>query len=102
MIGLWVWPFAGGLVAIVNGLTRWTTISHLSSGAVTRSLVLVFIGMFVRLGLVTGLLIAGLERGIVPGLLAFAGLWIVRWTIVIWSNAQRDLRKQGLTTSAMD
>jgi len=98
LIGLWIWPFAGGLVAIVNGLTRWTTISQLSSDAVTRSLVLVLVGMFVRLGLVTGLLIVGLKRGIVAGLLAFAGLWIVRWTIVIWSNGQPNPTKRGLTT----
>lgn len=94
MISLWMWPFAGGLVGIVNGLTRWTTISYLSSEAVTRSLVLVVGGMVVRLGFVAGLLIAGLKQGIAAGLLAFAGLWITRWIIVVWSNVRQNRQDQ--------
>jgi hypothetical protein len=31
-----------------------------------------------------GVLIAALQRGIVPGLLAFAGLWLARWGMVYW------------------
>lgn len=102
MIGLWMWPLAGGLVGIVNGLTRWTTISYLSSAAVTRSLILVLGGMVVRLGFVAGLLIAGLKQGIDAGLLAFAGLWVTRWIIVVWSNARQNLQNQRLARQATD
>lgn len=102
MIGLWVWPFVGGLVGIVNGATRLTTISYLSSETVTRSLVLVLGGMMVRLGFVAALLIAGLKQGIDAGLLAFAGLWVARWVIVIWSNARQNLQDRRLAKSARD
>jgi hypothetical protein len=97
-----MWPLVGGLVGFVNGLTRWTTISYLSSDAITRSLALVLGGMVVRLGFVTGLLIAGLKQGIDAGLLAFAGLWVTRWIIVIWSNARQDLRNQRSAKQAGD
>jgi hypothetical protein len=97
-----MWPFAGGLVGIVNGLTRWTTISYLSTEAVTRSLVLVLGGMVVRLAFVTGLLIAGLKQGIDAGLLAFAGLWITRWIIVIWSSARQDVEGRRFAKRARD
>lgn len=89
MSSLWLWPFAGGFVGVLNGLTRWRTVSRLSTNAVTRSLVMVLGGMFLRLSLVTGLLMAGLIRGIVPGLLAFVGIWITRWAIVILVSAQQ-------------
>jgi len=95
-----MWPFAGGLVGVVNGLTRWTTISHLSSEAVTRSLLLMLGGMVLRLGFVAGLLIVGLKQGIDAGLLAFAGLWVTRWLIVIWSNARQGPRARRLARRA--
>jgi hypothetical protein len=37
-----------------------------------------------RWGLAAGLLITALQRGIVPGLLAFAGLWLARWGMACW------------------
>jgi hypothetical protein len=97
VISLWLWPFAGGFVGMVNALSRWKTVSCLSTEMVTRSLVLVVGGMLLRLGLVAGLLTAGLKRGIIPGLLAFAGLWITRWTIVVWFSTREGRRRQGLS-----
>jgi hypothetical protein len=37
-----------------------------------------------RWGFAASLLITALQRGIVPGLLAFAGLWLARWGLVCW------------------
>jgi hypothetical protein len=37
-----------------------------------------------RWGLAVGLLVTALQRGIAPGLLAFAGLWLTRWGMACW------------------
>jgi hypothetical protein len=52
-------------------------------------LALVWGGLILRLGLVTALLVLSLQRGIVPGLLAFAGLCLARWGSVIWLGARQ-------------
>jgi hypothetical protein len=51
------------------------------------ALVLTLGGMALRLALVAALLISGLRRGIVPGLLAFGGLWLTRMVAVICFQA---------------
>ncbi len=81
---LWLWSVAGAGVGMVNALTRWRTVSSISTEAATASLILVVGGMVLRLSAVAGLLAAGLRRGIVPGILAFGGLWITRSAVVIW------------------
>lgn len=94
---LWLWPIAGGGIGIANAVTRWKTVSLVSAGAGTGSLVLVVGGMLVRLGLVAGLLIAGLRHGIVPGMLAFGGLWVTRSAIVIWFSVKGSGMYQRVT-----
>ncbi len=42
------------------------------------------LGFLGRLALVAVLLAAALQRGIVPGLLAGAGLLVSRWAILVW------------------
>jgi hypothetical protein len=78
-----LWLLAGGIVGAANTLTRWWTVSHLRSGMRASPLSLVWGGFILRLALVTGLLSLGLSRGILPGFLAFAGLWLARWTTTI-------------------
>ncbi len=102
MSSFWMWLFAGGVVGVVNGVARWKTVSRLSTETMSRSLTLTVGGMLLRLGLVTGLLIAGLMQGIVPGLLAFAGLWITRWTIVLWFSARQGMSKQYVPLPPID
>ena len=85
-----LWLLAGGIVGTANALTRWWTVSHLRTGMRLSPVSLVWGGFFLRLALVTGLLSLGLSRGILPGLLAFAGLWLARWTTTIWFGALRD------------
>lgn len=84
MISSLPWLLAGGAVAAVNALMRQKTVAALSPQAVRGSLVLAVSGIFFRLGLIAGLLIVALDQGIVPGLLAFAGLWITRGGIVLF------------------
>jgi hypothetical protein len=84
-----LWPVLGSLVGLANGLTRWWTVSRLGHQMPRRALALVWGGLILRLALVTALLIPGLRRSIVSGLLAFAGLWLARWATVIWFGAAR-------------
>lgn len=96
---LWLWPIAGGGVGLANALTRWKTVSLMAAGTGTRSMVLGLVvgGVLVRLGLVAGLLMAGLRQGIVPGMLAFGGLWLTRSAIVIWISLQKSRTYQRIT-----
>jgi hypothetical protein len=89
MSGAWPWGLAGGLVGIINGLSRWKTVSRLSATAVSGSLRLTIGTMVLRLGLVAGLLATGLKQGIIPGLSAFAGLCIARWIVVLWFGTRK-------------
>ena len=85
MITLWL--FAGGAVGTLNALTLWRSVARLRSDVSGRAVAWVLAGALLRLGLAASLLIVALQRGILPGLLAFAGLWLARWGTV-WS-AQR-------------
>ncbi len=87
MSAYWAWAVAGVGVGIVNGFSRWKTVSDISPTAVAGSLLLTLGGMVLRLGLVAGVLIGSLRHGIISGLLAFAGLFITRWIMVLWFNA---------------
>ncbi len=82
MTGLWL--LAGGVVGGLTSLTRWWTVARLRTDMEASPLLLTLGGMALRLTLVAALLIAGLTRGIRPGLLAFAGLWLARSATVIW------------------
>lgn len=85
MIGLWL--LAGGLVGMVNSLTRQWAVARLQAEMQGSALSLILGGLALRLALVAVLLIAGLKHGIVPGLLAFGGLWLARSAAVIWIQA---------------
>ncbi|MBS3783245.1 MAG: ATP synthase subunit I [Anaerolineae bacterium] len=82
MSGLWV--LAGALVGVLNGLSRWWTVARLRAGMAGSPLKPTLGAMVARLALVAGLLIAALRNGILPGLLAFAGLWLTRSAAAIW------------------
>jgi hypothetical protein len=84
----------------MNGLTRWWTVSRLRHEMRPSPLTLVWGALSLRLALVAAVLILGLRRGIIPGLLAFAGLWLARWGTAIWFGALRRSEEQRLTTSS--
>jgi hypothetical protein len=89
MIGLWL--LAGGVVGGLNSLNRWWTVARLRADMQISPLLLTLGGMALRLALVAALLIAGLRHGIVPGLLAFAGLWLARSATVVWVHTAGEI-----------
>ena len=74
-----LWLFAGGAVGALNGLTLWWTVARLQPSARGHGVAWVLGSTLLRWGLAAGLLIAALQYGILPALLAFAGLWLARW-----------------------
>lgn len=78
-----IWFLAGGAVAIINAVTRQRAVASIPAATRAHAIVLVVVGIFLRLGLIAGLLGLALERGLVSGLLAFGGLWITRGLIVV-------------------
>jgi hypothetical protein len=97
-----LWLLAGGLIGMVNGLTRWWTVTRLRQEMRLRPLALVWGGLILRLAVVAALLIIGLRGGIISGLLAFAGLWLARWGTTIWFGALRRPKEQHLAASSVD
>jgi hypothetical protein len=97
-----LWLLAGGLLGIVNGLTQWWTVSRLRPRVRLAPLALVWGGLILRLALVAAVLTLGLRRGVIPGLLAFAGLWLARWGIAIYFGAWRPSEAQRPTAPSGD
>ncbi len=88
MIALWL--FAGLAVGALNGFTLWSSVACLRPDVSGRAVAWIVGGALLRLGLVASLLIAALQRGVLPGLLAFAGLWLARWGIVYKGVRSRE------------
>jgi hypothetical protein len=86
----------------MNGMTRWWTVSRLRKETPLRPRALVWGGLSLRLALVAAVLILALRRGIIPGLLTFAGLWLARWSTAIWFAALRPSDAQRLRASSGD
>jgi hypothetical protein len=87
------WWLAGLAVGAFNGWTAWLTTDRLQPGASRLIVAWVLGGMLLRWTLAGWLLAAGLQRGAVPGLLAFFGLWLARWGTVGWASIRA--RKHG-------
>jgi hypothetical protein len=96
------WLLAGSLVGMMNGLARWWTVSHLRYQTRRSALALVWGGFILRQAAVAALLTLGLKRGIIPGLLAFAGMCLARWGSVIWFGALRWQVRPPLMASSSD
>ncbi len=86
MIGLWM--LLGGLLALLNALTRWWSVRRLRTGKSSDALPLTLGGMVVRLAFIGWLFIAALRHGVVSGLAAFCGLMLVRSLTVIWAHTR--------------
>jgi len=85
-----LWLFAGLAVGALNGLILWSSVARLRPDVPGRAMAWILGGVLLRWGLAAGLLIAALQRGILPGLLAFAGLWLAHWGIVWREHERRD------------
>jgi hypothetical protein len=84
-----LWLLAGCAVGAANGVMRWWMVSRLRHGMQLNPLVPAWGGLTLRLALAAALLTLALRRGLAPGLLAFAGLWLARWGTLIWFGALR-------------
>ena len=83
-----VWLLVGGAIGFLEAVTMWWTVARLRPGAPQRVVIWVVGGIVVRWGLDAGLLAVALQQGIVPGLLAFAGLWLSRRGVVFWVSVR--------------
>ena len=76
--------FAGLIVGALMLFTHVRTVNQMRPEALASAATWVLLGFLGRLALVAVLLVAALQRGIVPGLLAGAGLLVSRWAILAW------------------
>jgi hypothetical protein len=81
------WLFTGGSVGLLNGLSLRWTVARLRPAVPGRAVVWALGGALLRWGLAAVLLVIALQDGVMPGLLAFAGLRLARWGIVCWLNS---------------
>ncbi|HEC35485.1 MAG TPA: hypothetical protein ENI39_03000 [Anaerolineae bacterium] len=79
-----LWLLAGLAVGVLNGLTLWSSVARLRPDVSGRAVAWILAGALLRLSLAASLLIVALQRGVLPGLLACAGLWLARWGLVCW------------------
>ena len=78
-----MWFIIGIATGILNGLTLRWTVGRLRPETSLISIPLITMGSLLRLGLVTALLILASQHGLMSGLLAFAGLWLTRWIVIL-------------------
>ena len=79
-----IWLLAGLLVGLLNVVSIVRTVGQLQPGGDIRALSAVLGGFIWRTGLSVLLLVFALQRSATAGLLAFAGLWLARWTALLW------------------
>ena len=81
MVALWL--CAGGITGVLSGLSLRWTVGFLRPGATGRAVILTMAGVILRWVLTASLLVAALQRGAAAALLAFFGLWLARWGMVL-------------------
>jgi len=87
------WLLTGGAIGILNFMTRCWTVARLHPSAPRRAVAWTVGGALLRWGLASSLLIVALRQGVWPALLAFAGLWLARWSTVYRSNRHPPSRE---------
>jgi len=83
------WLLTGGAIGVLNVLSLRWVVARLRPGAPRHAVAWVLGSALLRWGLAAGLLIAALQRGVVPGLMAFAGLWLARWGTICSTHLAR-------------
>lgn len=87
---VWLWLLAGLVMATLNAASIAGTVGRLRPEAgcpPAPALFLIAGGFVVRLTLSALVLVVALQQSSAAGLLAFAGLWLGRWTVLLWTNA---------------
>ena len=86
---IFLWFMAGILTGIFSGLTQQWTVNQLHVNSTKKVTLLLIGGFFVRIALAGIVLFAAVQQGIIPALLAFAGLWFARWGLSLyWHKTQ--------------
>jgi len=81
-----LWLLTGGAIGVLNSLALWWTVAGLRPQTPHRALFRFTGSVVLRWGLIGGLLAVALQKGALPGLAAFAGLWLARWGMLYWLN----------------
>ncbi len=77
------WLCTGVMVGVLNALTLRWTVARLQPGLTARALRQTWGGALLRWVITAVVLLAALRQGAVAGLLAFGGLWLSRWLLVV-------------------
>ncbi|MFN2286284.1 MAG: hypothetical protein ACK2UQ_17845 [Anaerolineae bacterium] len=85
-MSVWLWLLAGLLVGVLNVATIAGTVGRLGQGGELRALSTVMSGFVLRLALSIFVLVVALRQSAAAGLLAFAGIWLGRWTVLLWTH----------------
>lgn len=83
----WLWLLVGLLVGALNVASIARTVGSLRPGGDARAWASVISGFALRLALAVCVLVIALRQSAAAGLLAFAGLWLGRWTVLFRVNA---------------
>lgn len=89
----WLWLLAGLLVGVLNVASIARTVGRLQPGGDVRALSSMVSGFILRMVLIILVLVFALRQSAVAGLLAFAGLWLGRWPVLLWVNGSANHRK---------
>lgn len=81
----WLWLPVGFMVAALNVALLAGMVDRLRPGAEWRALSSFISGFALRLVLSLLVLMVALRQSAAAGLLAFAGLWVGRWTVLLFS-----------------
>ena len=78
-----LWFFLGCVVGTLNMAARWWVVANLQPQGDGLLADAAIGGILWRTLLAGGLLAAGLAKGIMSGLMAFAGLEVARWVLIL-------------------
>lgn len=87
-MNVWLWLFAGLLVGVLNVASIAGTVGRLRPDGDVRALSTVVSGFVLRLALWIVILVVALRQSAMAGLMAFAGIWLGRWPLLLWTNAK--------------
>ena len=84
----WLWLLVGLSLGALNAASIARTVGKLRPEANVRALSAVASGFMLRLILSVLVLAVALRQSAAAGLLAIAGIWFGRWTVLFWTNAK--------------
>ncbi|MGC9394739.1 MAG: ATP synthase subunit I [Anaerolineae bacterium] len=93
----WLWLLGGFLVGLLNVALVAGTVSRLQHNGNVRppkaALSTTLRGFALRLILSMLVLVVALRHSVAAGLFTFAGIWLGRWMVLLWTPAPADRRK---------